>query len=150
MKEPTKESTAGGFADNVLIYDATCRMCVAAKKGFEQLWVDSEANIRTIAYQSDQARHLLGNLYRPGRPDAAYIADPQGNISQGLDAFLLILPGLKGGRCLAALFRLRLAKSIGRFIYLALAKYRYRLFGEIPFEPSDASASKVIQQGPLP
>lgn len=150
MNETTDKTAAGVFTGSALIYDATCRMCVMAKNGLEQIWEDSQVSVRMVPYQSDQARCLLGDRYRPGRPDVAYVADTQGNISEGLDAFLFMLPGLKGGRYLAALFRLRLAKSMGRFIYRALARYRYRLFGEIPFKGSDSKACKTISQGPLP
>lgn len=148
MNEPTSDATAAVSHGCVLIYDGTCRMCVTAKRGFAQLRKDSRLKIRMIPYQSDQARDLLGNLYRPGRPEAAYVADSRGNISQGLDAFLVLLPGLRGGQCLAALFRRYPAKLIGRLIYRGLAKYRYSLFGEVPLEPSDPIDSQAIHEGP--
>ncbi len=150
MSEPTFLTSSGDFPGCVLIYDGTCRLCVTAKQGIEQLQAESRPNVRMIPYQSDEAKKLLGNKHQPGRPDVAYLADPQGRISQGLDAFLYLLPGLKGGRFLAALFRIPFAKSIGQLIYRGIARYRYRLFGEVPLESPDPYAFKSVPEKLLP
>lgn len=116
-------------------------MCVTAKRGLDRLQSEENtSSIRMIAYQSGEARQALGDLYRPGRPDAAFLVGPQGKVARGLDAFLLLLPGLRGGRVLAALFRVPLIKPLGYGLYRLIAKYRYRLFGEVPLESTDVTA----------
>jgi predicted DCC family thiol-disulfide oxidoreductase YuxK len=52
----------------------------------------------------------------------------------GLDAFLPLLPGLKGGRMLATLFKFPLVKPLAYGVYWLIARYRYKLFGEVPLE----------------
>jgi len=89
-----------------------------------------------IPYQSDEARRLLGPRYRSGRPDAAFLVAPDGRITSGLDAFLPLLPGLKGGRVLAWFFTLPFVKPLGYWLYSLVAKYRYALFGEVPLHPN--------------
>jgi predicted DCC family thiol-disulfide oxidoreductase YuxK len=117
----------------LLIYDGRCRMCVTAKSGLERLTNEGEAP-RLIPYQSDEARRLLGPRYHGGRPDAAFLVAPDGRITSGLDAFLPLLPGLKGGRVLAWLFALPLAKPLAYWVYRLVAKYRYAVFGEVPLD----------------
>jgi predicted DCC family thiol-disulfide oxidoreductase YuxK len=113
-----------------LIYDGRCRMCVTAKSGLERL---SEAHeLRMIPYQSEEAKQLLGLQYREGRPEAAFLVTAGGKISSGLDAFLPLLPGLRGGRLLAKLFALPFVKPVGYRLYRLVARHRYRLFGEVP------------------
>jgi predicted DCC family thiol-disulfide oxidoreductase YuxK len=109
-------------------------MCVAAKGGLERLSEGKE--LRMIPYQSEEARQLLGSRHHGGRPDAAYLVAPDGRIASGLDAFLPLLPGLRGGRLLARLFAFPLVKPIGDWIYRLVAKHRYRLFGEVPLDPN--------------
>src|SRR2546422_7087382 len=41
-------------------------------------------------------RSRLGSEYKPGRPDVAFLVEPDGTISRGLDAFLPLVPGLPG------------------------------------------------------
>ena len=116
-----------------LIYDGRCRLCVTAKETLERLGSDqARARVRMIPYQSGEAQRLLGHCYRPGRPDAAFLVGPKGEITRGVDAFLPLLPGLKGGSCLAAFFRLPLVRPLARFLYPMFARSRYRLFGEVP------------------
>jgi len=57
---------------------------------------------------------------------------PDGTIASGLDAFLPLLPGLKGGRWLAKVFAVPLVKPLAEWIYRLVARFRYRLFGEVP------------------
>lgn len=114
-----------------LIYDGRCRMCVTAKDGLNRMNSEGEA-LRMIPYQSEEAKQLLGSRYRDGRPDAAFLVSADGEIASGLDAFLPLLPGLKGGRILAGLFAFPFAKPLGYWVYRLVAKYRYKLFGEVP------------------
>jgi predicted DCC family thiol-disulfide oxidoreductase YuxK len=105
-------------------------MCVTAKSGLERL--SQGDDVRLIPYQSQEARQLLGRQYRDGRPEAAFLVTAEGRISSGLDAFLPLLPGLRGGRLLAKLFALPFVKPVGYCLYRLVARYRYRLFGEVP------------------
>jgi predicted DCC family thiol-disulfide oxidoreductase YuxK len=119
----------------LLIYDGQCRLCVTAKKGIEQLQSETAgSSLRMITYQSDEAKQALGTRYRPGRPDVAFLVDPDGRVAQGLDAFLPLLPGLKGGRFLAGLLAFPLGKPLGNLLYWFVARYRYHLFGAVPLE----------------
>lgn len=126
MVEPSSQSSP-----RCLIYDGRCRMCVTAKDGLERMNSDKEL-VRMITYQSAEAKQLLGSQYRAGRPDAAFLVSANGEIARGLDAFLPLLPGLKGGRLLAGLFTLPLVRPFGYWLYKLVAKYRYKLFGEVP------------------
>jgi predicted DCC family thiol-disulfide oxidoreductase YuxK len=119
----------------LLIYDGRCRLCVTAKKGIEQLQSEPLGNnLRMIAYQSEEAKRVLGAGYRPGRPDVAFLVGSDGEVAKGLEAFLPLLPGLKGGSLLALLLRLPGATLVGNLLYQLVACYRYRLFGEVPLE----------------
>lgn len=116
----------------LLIYDGNCRMCMVAKESLEQKNVGAPVqDIRMIPYQSPEAQNALGSKYRPGYPDVAFLVQPDGTIAEGLDAFLPLLPGLKGGRVLKAIFQLPLAKPLGYLLYRIIARYRYQLFGAI-------------------
>ncbi len=90
-----------------------------------------------IPYQSDEAKQVLGSRYQDGRPEAAFLVTGDGRIASGLDAFLPLLPGLKGGRVLGRVFAFPLVKPLGDWIYRLVAKYRYRVFGEVPLDPRD-------------
>ena len=117
----------------LLIYDGQCRLCVTAKKGLERLEPHADAPpIRMVPYQSEEAKQVLRESYRPGRPHAAFLVRPNGEIARGLDAFLSLLPGLKGGRVLAVLLSLPLVKPIGYLLYWFVARYRYSIFGTVP------------------
>ena len=119
-----------------LIYDGRCRMCVSAKGGLKRMSGAGET-VRMIPYQSEEAQRLLGSRYHNGRPEAAFLVGADGRIASGLDAFLPLLPGLKGGRLLASLFALPLIRPLGYWIYRLVAKYRYQVFGEVPLDCSD-------------
>src|SRR4029077_10320576 len=100
--------------DCLLVYDGECRLCVTAKKGLERLEAHADAaSVRMVPYQSEEAQRVLGESYRPGRPNAAYLVRPNGEIARGLDAFLALLPGLKGGRILSVLLSFPLVKPVG-------------------------------------
>lgn len=127
----------------VLVYDGRCRLCVQAKEGLERLKAPHELNaVRMIPYQSEKAREILGDTYRPGRPDVAFLVQPDGVVRQGLDAFLPLLPGLKGGRFLATFLSIPLVKPFAYLVYRLVARYRYLLFGEVPLTGADGPAEK--------
>ena len=128
-----RKSSADGSQPCLLIYDGRCRMCVTAKRGLERLAEDNEP-LRMIPYQSQEAKQALGIRYQTGRPDAAFLVTADGKIASGLDAFLPLLPGLKGGRLLVRLFALPFVKPLAYGIYSLVARYRYSLFGEVPLD----------------
>ena len=113
-----------------LIYDADCRLCVAAKNRIERTArTDRRAQVRFLPYRSEEAARRLGKRYVPGRPEAAFLVRQDGIIQQGLDAFLPLLPGLKGGKLLERLIRLSWVKPFAHLFYRFIARYRYQLFG---------------------
>src|SRR2546426_8578945 len=68
-----------------LIYDGQCRLCVTAKEGLERLAPDPQhSDIQFVPYQSEEAACRLGSEYKPGRPDVAFLVEPDGTISRGL------------------------------------------------------------------
>jgi predicted DCC family thiol-disulfide oxidoreductase YuxK len=122
----------------VLVYDGRCRLCVTAKEGLERLATQNEMKaVRMIPYQSEKAREVLGATYRPGSPDVAFLVQPNGVVRQGLDAFLPLLPGLRGGRFLATFLSLPVVKPLAFLLYKLVARYRYHLFGEVPLTSAD-------------
>ena len=90
-----------------------------------------------IPYQSKEAKEALGARYEEGRPDAAFLVTADGRVASGLDAFLPLLPGLKGGAVLAKLFAFPIVKPLAYWIYRLVAKYRYQVFGEVPLNWRD-------------
>ncbi len=135
----------------LLVYDGQCRLCVSAKTGLERLTAHVEASpVRMIPYQSEEAKRALGESYRPGRPNVAFLVRPHGEISQGLDAFLALLPGLKGGRVLSVFLSFPLVKPLGYLLYWFVARYRYSLFGKLPLpeaaENPDGRSRKTPQK----
>jgi predicted DCC family thiol-disulfide oxidoreductase YuxK len=115
-----------------LIYDGECRFCVTARKGIEKVAGKGPlAHVRYIPYQSDEAAQRLGKDYVPGRPDVAFLIESDGSIRKGLDAFLPLLPGLRGGAVLSRLVRISWLKPVARLLYRLIARYRYRLFGSV-------------------
>jgi predicted DCC family thiol-disulfide oxidoreductase YuxK len=120
----------------MVIYDGECRFCVKSKEGIERLSrSDQPASVRFIPYQSRDAEKALGSGYRLGRPDVAYLIGADGQIRQGLDAILPLLPGLPGGRLLAALLTMPALKPIANRLYGFVARNRYRWFGAVPLKP---------------
>jgi predicted DCC family thiol-disulfide oxidoreductase YuxK len=127
------QASASHAQQCLLIYDGRCRMCVTAKGGIERL--SEGRQLRMIPYQSEEARQLLGPRHHDGRPEAAFLVTADGRIAGGLDAFLPLLPGLRGGRLLAALFAVPFVKPLGDRVYRWVARHRYKLFGEVPLNP---------------
>lgn len=116
----------------VLIYDDQCRLCVSAKEGLERLGPDTqEADMRFVPYQSEEAAGRLGKDYKPGRPDAAFLVEGDGTISRGLDAFLPLVPGLRGGRVLQAILKVPPIRPLAELAYRLIARNRYKWFGSV-------------------
>lgn len=115
--------------ERILIYDGQCRLCVTAKEGIER--VGGPQGVRFVPYQSEEAARRLGSEYKPGRPDVAFLVERDGTISQGLDAFLPLLPGLPGGALLLALWRVPFLRPLAYLLYRVIARYRYRWFGQV-------------------
>jgi predicted DCC family thiol-disulfide oxidoreductase YuxK len=133
----------------LLVYDGECRLCVTAKKGLERLETHADAAaIRMVAYQSEEAKQALGKGYRPGRPDVAFLVGPNGEIASGLDAFLSLLPGLKGGRVLSVLLSLPLVKPFGYLLYRLVARYRYSVFGKVTLAGASGNPGKSSRETP--
>jgi len=134
MKDPQNrlDQPAGHeSADCILVYDGQCRLCVAAKTRLERAAASrSGMSLRMVPYDDEEAKRLLRDVYVPGRPDAAFLIDSTGHVTQGLDAFLPLLPVMRGGAFLAGFFRLPLVKPLARLLYRMVATHRYRFFGE--------------------
>lgn len=124
-----KRAEAQPPSDRLLIYDGQCRLCVTAKETIEQR--GEGLDVRFVPYQSEEAARYLGAEYQPGRPDVAFLVDHDGEVQRGLDAFIPLLPGLRGGRFLLTLLHLPLGRTLGKILYRIIARYRYRWFGEI-------------------
>jgi len=119
--------------ERILIYDGQCRLCVTAKEGLERLeGARLDGKVRFVPYQSEEAARCLGSEYRPGRPEVAFLVDADGRVRRGLDAFLPMLPGLRGGRMLLALMQIPVLKPLADLAYRVVARYRYRWFGQVP------------------
>ncbi len=133
----------------LLIYDGQCRLCVTAKKGLERLETQADATpIRMVPYQSEEAKQALGEGYQPGRPDVAFLIRSNGEIASGLDAFLALLPGLKGGRLLSGLFSIPLVKPIGYLLYWCVARCRYAVFGKVSLTGASGNPGKQDSETP--
>lgn len=122
------EAPAGDH-ERVLIYDGQCRLCVTAKEGLER--IGGTPGVRFVPYQSEEAICRLGNQYRSGRPEAAFLVERDGTISRGLDAFVPLLPGLRGGHLMLLFLRIPFLRPLAYLAYRIVARYRYRWFGEI-------------------
>jgi predicted DCC family thiol-disulfide oxidoreductase YuxK len=73
----------------------------------------------------------LGARYRPGRPDVAFFISPTGQVREGLQAFLPLLPRLPGGRAFHWLVSFRIVMRAAEWAYRAVARHRYRIFGQV-------------------
>jgi predicted DCC family thiol-disulfide oxidoreductase YuxK len=99
--------------------------------------------VRMVPYQSEEAKQALGESYLPGRPKVAFLVRPNGEIARGLDAFLALLPGIKGGRAFSVLLSFRLVKPFGYLLYWFVARYRYSIFGQVPLTAASENTSKL-------
>lgn len=124
---------ASSSHERILIYDGDCRLCVTAKNGLTE--AGDKAGFRFVPYQSEEAARCLAGEYKPGRPDAAFLVEADGRVSRGLDAFLPLLPGLRGGRLGLAVMRIPLFRPLALWLYRLVAKHRYRWFGQVSSGP---------------
>lgn len=131
MDQPKTQQDDLSRPERTLIYDGDCRLCVTAKEGLERMGEEATA-VRFVPYQSEEAARCLGADYKPGCPDVALLIDQGGQVSRGLDAFLPLLPGLRGGRFWLALLKIPLMRPLAYLAYRLIARYRYRLFGQVP------------------
>jgi predicted DCC family thiol-disulfide oxidoreductase YuxK len=129
VSDPRPQKQSSAQPTKTLIYDGECRLCVTAKEGIQRLGGDE--NVRFVPYQSDEALAHLGKEHKPGRPDAAFLVEPDGHIRRGLDAFLPLLPGLPGGRILLSLLRIPVLRPLAYLMYRLIARYRYAWFGSV-------------------
>ena len=115
----------------LLLYDGECRLCVFVKTKLDQLRVgQAGTDVRFLTYQSDEALMALGREHRPGRPDVAFLIRPSGEVLQGLDAFLPLVPNLPGGKLLLWWLGFPSAKRLAEWGYRMVARHRYQWFGE--------------------
>jgi predicted DCC family thiol-disulfide oxidoreductase YuxK len=117
----------------ILIYDGQCRLCVTAKETLERR--ADGGDVRFVPYQSAEATQCLGSDYMTGRPDAAFLVEIDGTIKKGLDAFVPLLPGLRGGWILLALWQVPWLRPVAQILYRVVARYRYQWFGAVTTSP---------------
>ncbi len=116
----------------LLIYDANCRFCVAAKERLGRSGMGLPGSgVRMIPYESQEAASALGEQYRPGPPSMAYLISPAGGVSQGIDAFLPLMHGLPGGKFVRWMLKWPITRSLAERAYRWIARHRYRLFGAV-------------------
>jgi predicted DCC family thiol-disulfide oxidoreductase YuxK len=140
LSDPLPQKQSSAQPTKTLIYDGECRLCVTAKEGIQRLGGDE--NVRFVPYQSDEALAHLGKEHKPGRPDAAFLVEPDGHIRRGLDAFLPLLPGLPGGRILLSLLRIPVLRPLAYLMYRLIARYRYAWFGSVKCTPCNPDQRK--------
>lgn len=115
----------------LLVYDGECRLCVYTKQKLEERGVgQAESDVQFLAYQSETAKSILGSNYRSGRPDVAFLIRPSGEVFQGVEAFLPLIPNMPGGRLLSRWLRFPPAKRLVKWAYRMVARHRYRWFGQ--------------------
>lgn len=132
MGEPLPANQLDPQQPCLLIYDAHCRFCVAAKEGLDRAGMGAaESGVRLIPYDSQDAMLALGDRYRPGPPSMAYLVSSGGTVSQGLDAFLPLLSRLPGGRVIRWMMRWSVTRALAERVYGLIARHRYRLFGTV-------------------
>jgi predicted DCC family thiol-disulfide oxidoreductase YuxK len=131
MKKRSAQRNPVAIEACLLVYDGGCRLCVETKHRLERADPRRAGpGIRFVPYDSEEAKQALGARYTPGRPDAAYLVSPTGEVREGLDAFIPLLPGVPGGRILMWFLRLHFIKRAAEVLYRAVARHRYRLFGK--------------------
>lgn len=113
----------------LLIYDGRCRFCRMAKEAIEER--DEGTGARFVKYQDQEAEQRLGPQYRPGEPEVAFLVEPDGTVRRGLDAFIPLLPHLRGGGLILFLLRLPFGRALGQLAYRLIARHRYRWFGAV-------------------
>jgi len=132
MTDPAQDYPLDSHHPSLLIYYGQCRLCVTAKNGLDRAGLgDAGSGLRMIPYESEEAAKVLGDQYRPGPPAMALLVHPSGQMSQGLDAFLPLTPGLPGGRAVRWMLRWAFARALADRAYRLVAAHRYRIFGAV-------------------
>ena len=132
MKRQTQQGPSSPKQDCVLIYDGECRLCVSTKEWLERVGGGVAASeVRFLSYQSEEAMKTLGNAYRPGRPDMAFLIQPSGKVLRGLDAFQVVVSNLPGWKFWLCVLRFPPTKWLAEWGYRTIARHRYRWFGEV-------------------
>ncbi len=125
MRVPTNEYGA------TLIFDAECRLCIATRSVMQGWPTCAGEQVRYVPFQSAEASRLLGGAPALGRPDVAYLVTGNGHVVRGLEAFLVMLPFLKGGRALVCMLRWPPVYRAASRVYQLVARNRYRWFGPV-------------------
>ncbi|RMH09207.1 MAG: DUF393 domain-containing protein [Nitrospirae bacterium] len=120
-----------GQPPSILLYDGECRLCVLVKEELERH--PHRFPFQFVSYQSEVASTLLGASYQPGRPQEAYLVEPNGTIRQGVEAFLPCVQACPGGRIWLLIWnKVGIVRSLIRALYRWVAAHRYRWFGALP------------------
>ena len=133
----------------LLVYDGQCRPASPPRRALSD-WGLTRRPPRYgwFRIRAKRPSRLWGRAIRSGRPNAAFLVRPNGEIARGLDAFLALLPGLKGGRVLSVLLRLPLVKPFGYLLYWFVARYRYSIFGKVPLAGASEDPSTRSRETP--
>jgi predicted DCC family thiol-disulfide oxidoreductase YuxK len=132
MRKPLPACQLDPQRPSLLIYDANCRLCVAAKEGLDRAGIGLPGSgVRMIPYESQEAASALGEQYRPGPPSMAYLVSPAGGVAQGIDAFLPLMHGLPGRKFVRWMLQWSITRSLAERAYRWIARHRYRLFGAV-------------------
>lgn len=115
----------------IVIFDGQCRLCTVTKSALERWPSGSSPPVRYLPYDSPEAKTLLGQRYRPGPPNVAWLYEPGTEIAEGLETFLRLLPRFRGGRLLVALLRFPFIHPLAARSYALIARHRYRWFGRV-------------------
>lgn len=113
----------------IMIYDGRCRLCTGTKSILERWSPGKRSGIRYVPFESAEAAVLLGDAYKPGRPEVAYLVQPGSKVAEGVDAFLALLPRMPGGKLLASMMELPILYRVASSLYRLVARKRYRWFG---------------------
>jgi predicted DCC family thiol-disulfide oxidoreductase YuxK len=108
-----------------------CRLRVFVKTKLDQLRVgQAGTDVRFLTYQSDEALVALGQECRPGRPAVAFLIRSSGEVLQGLNAFLPLVPNIPGGKLLLWWLGSPSEKRLAEWGYGMIVRHRYQWFGE--------------------
>jgi len=132
MERQEQQGPSLSKQDCVLIYDGECRLCVATKEWVEQVGGGAVGEeVRFLPYQSEEAMKALGDVYRPGRPDMAFLIHSSGKVLQGLEAFQVVASHLPGRKLWLWGLRFPPTKRLAEWAYRNIARHRYRWFGSV-------------------
>ena len=114
----------------VVIYDSLCRLCTEAVARLRAMPLRAEWE--AVPLQSDAAASLLPPDYSLEQLQAElHVVDTHsGAIYRGADAIAHVMTLLPGFRFFAVLYRIPGVRPLAAAAYRAIAKRRYKLFGE--------------------